>query len=374
MVDGPPVHTIGQQVAGIAIGILHEHVEREQPPKAEPAGKLMSQRPEFLRCCLLRNAERLHQVWGLYVDAREKDRTVVGIPDKSAFGCLDMQVIREQSAETLGRKFVGAPALHDHAAMLAAEVSSATSCTRHTDADGTGAGLQCTKEYSGHVALFVIRPIVAASLALASVGYPRVPRVSGEMRKMGKKGGAMRTTIFLDHNVWDFLFVHQIDLLAEFPAGCFALAITREAEFEIAPSPSELQTFIAAEIARCSITVDPLFGWHDDRHEPADQRVGGFDVGRWASNEEAAFYASQQHRLHDPKRKTRLYKNEADIALGARAFSGVVLSLDSKPGPLRDALDQGGRVVFLDRLQEAPSDLGTAVKRHLETFAEHPPR
>lgn len=179
----------------------------------------------------------------------------------------------------------------------------------------------------------------------------------------------MRTIIFIDHNVWDFLFLHAIDLLAEFPADRFALAITREAEFEIPPTPAGLQSFIAAEIARCSITVDSLFGWRDDRHEPEDQRVGGFGVGRWASNEEAAFYGSQQARLHDPKKKTRLYKNEADVALGARAFSGVVLSLDSKPGPLRDALSQGGRVVFLDQLPEAPHTLGIAVERCLTTFA-----
>ena len=50
----------------------------------------------------------------------------------------------------------------------------------------------------------------------------------------------MRTTVFIDHNVWDFLFVHQIDLLAEFPTERSALAITREAEFEIAPTPLEL--------------------------------------------------------------------------------------------------------------------------------------
>ena len=183
----------------------------------------------------------------------------------------------------------------------------------------------------------------------------------------------MRTTVFIDHNVWDFLFVHQIDLLAEFPAERFALAITREAEFEIAPTPSALQNFIAAEIARCSITVDSLFGWSDERHDPEDQRVGGFNVGRWASAAEVDFYASQQTRLHEPKKKTRLYKNEADVALGARAFSSVVMSLDSKPGPLRDALAQGGRVVFLDRLPDASTSLGASVERCLAMFDGHRP-
>lgn len=93
----------------------------------------------------------------------------------------------------------------------------------------------------------------------------------------------------------------------------------------------------------------------------------GFGEGRWASSAKVAFYALQQARLHDPKRKTGLYKNEADIALAARSFDSVVLSLDSKPGPLRDAQRQGGRIVFLNELQDAPHALGSAVERHLAT-------
>jgi hypothetical protein len=93
---------------------------------------------------------------GLHVNAREENRIVVGVSDKSTLECLDMQVIREQCTETLGREFVSAAALHDHAAVLAAEVSSATARTRHTDADGAGAGPQCAKEYSGHVTLLLL--------------------------------------------------------------------------------------------------------------------------------------------------------------------------------------------------------------------------
>ncbi len=47
---------------------------------------------------------------------------------------------------------------------------------------------------------------------------------------------------------------------------------------------------------------------------------------------------------------TKLYKNEADISLAARAFatSCVVLTCDRKPGPLRDAYEQGGSVIYLN--------------------------
>jgi hypothetical protein len=46
-------------------------------------------------------------------------------------------------------------------------------------------------------------------------------------------------------------------------------------------------------------------------------------------------------------KKSRLYKNETDVGLGARAFDAVVLTLDDKAGPLRDAKTQGGSVVYL---------------------------
>jgi hypothetical protein len=42
-----------------------------------------------------------------------------------------------------------------------------------------------------------------------------------------------------------------------------------------------------------------------------------------------------------------LYAKEADISLAARSFQSIVLSLDKKNGPLKSALKQGGKVVFL---------------------------
>jgi len=44
------------------------------------------------------------------------------------------------------------------------------------------------------------------------------------------------------------------------------------------------------------------------------------------------FIGQQQPKLGTTKRPTKLYKNEADIALGARAFDAVVLTLDAKRG------------------------------------------
>lgn len=171
--------------------------------------------------------------------------------------------------------------------------------------------------------------------------------------------------VFLDHNVWDPIFLRGVDLITEFPPDRYGLAITREAEFEIPLTPEPLRTFINDSVKRWSISVDVKFGFQDSRHTDNEQRAGGFGQGCWASHDVVAFYASQQWRLKDPKRKTRLYKNEADVALGARSFEGIVLTMDSKAGPLLDAYRTGGRVIFLDQLPRSTDGLGAAVEKML---------
>jgi hypothetical protein len=155
--------------------------------------------------------------------------------------------------------------------------------------------------------------------------------------------------IYIDHNVWDFLFMRKIDLTKELAASEFALHLTREAEFEIPPTPENTRQYIEETIAACNIDVRPYFGFYDERHNSSEQRIGGYDVGYWASPKETQFIHSQQGRLGtDKKRKTRLFKNEADISLAARSLQSVVPTLDKKAGPLLDAYKKGGKVVLLN--------------------------
>ena len=44
-------------------------------------------------------------------------------------------------------------------------------------------------------------------------------------------------TVYLDNNVWDFLFRRAINLAEALPKDEFCVCITREAEFEIPPIP-----------------------------------------------------------------------------------------------------------------------------------------
>jgi hypothetical protein len=93
-----------------------------------------------------------------------------------------------------------------------------------------------------------------------------------------------------------------------------------------------------------------------------EQRIGGFDVGHWASTEELAFIEQQKTRLGHGKRSTGLYKNEADISLAARAHDSIVISLDHKAGPINHAYKQSGMVVFLTDFDGQDKSLNQFIK------------
>jgi hypothetical protein len=162
----------------------------------------------------------------------------------------------------------------------------------------------------------------------------------------------MTIPIYLDHNVWHFLFARNLDLAIELPPSEFSLCITREAEFEIAaipPDQTPLKCFIEATITRCRIPTDTLFGFYDPSLPPEEQRYGGWGVGRWMGADEAALRETIQTTAPSRKpRPTKLYRHEADLAVGTRSAHSVVLTLDAKPGPLRRAGKSGGRVVLLN--------------------------
>ena len=62
------------------------------------------------------------------------------------------------------------------------------------------------------------------------------------------------------------------------------------------------------------------------------------------------------------KKKTKLYKDEADISLATRSFHSVVLSLDAKRGPINNAYKQGGKVVFLTDFDKSGKSLRDFIK------------
>jgi len=182
----------------------------------------------------------------------------------------------------------------------------------------------------------------------------------------------MPISVYIDNNVWDFLFNSKIDLSVALPSEEFCICITREAEFEIPPIQNikpELKEFIKTSIKKCDISTDSFFGLYDETVSQSEQRVDGLDVGRLASQEEIAFMDQQRTPLklrHQKKSlKTKLYKDEADISIAARSFHSVVLSFDGKGGPINDAYKQGGKVIFLTNFEQSNLSLSDFIKRNL---------
>lgn len=176
--------------------------------------------------------------------------------------------------------------------------------------------------------------------------------------------------VYLDNNVWDLLFDLRLDLCAELPRGEFRIFITREGEMERTAIPEHraaLREFIEATIARCGVLVDGHFGFRDGSLPPEEQRTSGFGLGRFITEEEAAFERATPRRRAAVPRKpgVKLRKNEADIALAARSFLGIVLTLDRKPGALADAHRQGGKVVFLTDFERSGMTLREFVEAAL---------
>lgn len=183
------------------------------------------------------------------------------------------------------------------------------------------------------------------------------------------KGPSLPIGVFIDNNIWDFLFKHQLDLSTQLPKPEFALCITSEAEFELRVLEGrkpELWSFIKQAQRGACVDTDTLFGFDDPARAPHEQRVGGFDVARFVSNEESKFLAEQRQlqtvRRSKLNEKTRLYKDEADISLASRSFHAVVLTLDAKAGPLRDAYNQGGMVLFLAEFDPQTQKLSDVVR------------
>ena len=177
----------------------------------------------------------------------------------------------------------------------------------------------------------------------------------------------MAISVFIDNNVWDYLFENRIALRNELPFDEFNLSITREAEFEIQSSPpekAELKAFIESSLLSREVQTDSYFGFYDPSLPQNEQRVGGWGVGRWASKEEIAFSQNQRPRIGSLK-KSKLFANEADISIAARALKSVVLTFD-KRGAINDAYKQGAKIIYMTDFMKSGKTLAEFIKTALD--------
>jgi hypothetical protein len=147
----------------------------------------------------------------------------------------------------------------------------------------------------------------------------------------------MKTILFIDNNVWDIFFEKKLNIKEEL-GNIFELFITREAKLEIDPMPNDLKRYVYETISNSEIKTDLIFGFKDNNKPVNKQSVGLFGDkfnlsvkgGRFISSQESKILQNEKHLIGDLKEKTYLYKNEADIALAARAEIHFILTCDSK--------------------------------------------
>lgn len=174
-----------------------------------------------------------------------------------------------------------------------------------------------------------------------------------------------RIIVYIDSNVWNFLFDNMIDLCEQLPPAEYKLCITREVEIEISPMPFDLKVFVEETVKRCHVEVKPYFGFFDDSHAADKQRFGGFGVGHFATKQEVDFINQQEAKREKIMRvKTGLSKHETDTVLGARSFKSVILTRDGKAS-LRAAGKLEGKVVLLKNFDKEKMSLSDFIKKHL---------
>lgn len=141
--------------------------------------------------------------------------------------------------------------------------------------------------------------------------------------------------------------------------------MVREVEIEIAAIPDQgkdgtdnrpLKKYIQDSVDRNHIATTTIFGFFEANPAPDFNqqnnlvRFTGFGQGTFQSDTERDWYSRvdiQGQIIGKSKRGSGLTKNEADASVGAASYHSLVLTCDSKMGPISIAAESGGKVCFL---------------------------
>lgn len=169
-------------------------------------------------------------------------------------------------------------------------------------------------------------------------------------------------SVTIDNNAWDYFWERNLDLAQELPPSEFALFIPRHVEIEIeaipdTPDKRPLRAFIRNTIDLCHVETSSNFGFYVEGQEK--QRYSPLSFGTFLSDREADIHAAVQHFIKSTERDSGLFKNEADAQLAVDAFSSVVATNEkpNKPGPLRFAKKNGGRILYLRSMPRPDASL-----------------
>ena len=170
--------------------------------------------------------------------------------------------------------------------------------------------------------------------------------------------------VYIDNNVWNYFFDNKIQIDSYFSQDEFKLLITLHGEYEIEQMPdscSNLKQYIKGSL-NTYVSVDSIFGFHNPDLPDDQQRVVGFDQGRFTSVSESIIKSGLYLKYGSKKKRKEtqiLFEQEADIELASRAMKNVVITFDSKKGPLKETMQNGGKIVFLNYKEslEMPVDI-----------------
>jgi hypothetical protein len=169
----------------------------------------------------------------------------------------------------------------------------------------------------------------------------------------------------LDNNMWNWLFKYRsvIRLVEELPQPEFKIFIPREVEIEHQAIPKSedklaLTDFIGDTISECDIETTAHFGFAAEAGEV--ERCGGFNFGTFIELDEV-HRIDEMRNFYGSRRPSGLARDEADVQLANQSCYTVVLSRDSKAGPLTYAKERGGKVLFVDDRHAQPGALRAAV-------------
>lgn len=163
--------------------------------------------------------------------------------------------------------------------------------------------------------------------------------------------------VYIDNNVWDLAYKYKINLTSCFPIHKFALAISKHGRFEIDQIPDNekndaLKRYIFSSLDSYVEEIH-TFGFKNAHYSDHEQRVSGFGIGVFGSDLESK-ERKRLNKIYGGKEKRKpeltLYKQEADIELGALSMKSYVITLDKKSGPLKNASENGGKVIFLNEI------------------------
>lgn len=174
-------------------------------------------------------------------------------------------------------------------------------------------------------------------------------------------------SVLIDSNAWNFLFDRAIDINLEIPPEEFLLFVPREVEIEIEAIPNikdgvdkrPLKQYIQDSLARREMRTTATFGFAEANPVNGPATFAGFGQGTFQSVKERDWYSKSKTRgyiLGKSKKGSGLSGNQADAAVAAASFDCVVVTCDKKRGPILEAAENGGTVIFLsDDLLEAQS-------------------